>query len=131
MFILLHVNVLAKQARVVSLHCNECNLSFKVKADKMRHDRAIHYQQNFDCKICKKTFNRVQNLERHMKFCNEIFQGETKCTMCNVKFRNTSIYNGISVQDTTSVENLYTFALFVNLNFALQRVSEIMCRGII
>ena len=37
MFILLHVNVLAKQARVVSLHCNEYNLSFKVKADRMRH----------------------------------------------------------------------------------------------
>ena len=67
MFILVHVTRKAfeessKPVRVVNLQCKECDLSFRVKAEKMGHDRAIHYKEEFICDVCKKTFRGNKTL---------------------------------------------------------------------
>ena len=60
-----------------------------MKAEKMGHDRAIHYKEEFICCECKKTFNRKQNLERHMKFFHESSNDEKiKCSDCSMTFQN-------------------------------------------
>ena len=91
MYVMQHTEKLYafKPSRKVQFKCDECNLTFKKAADKMRHDKAIHYEETNTCVLCSKVFNRRDNFERHCRVVHEDDnQGELKCNICKSIFSN-------------------------------------------
>ena len=46
--------------------CSFCPATFKSNTDVKRHDRIHTGEKPFSCSVCKKTFNRKGNMEKHM-----------------------------------------------------------------
>jgi len=57
--------------------CTECNKEFKQKCHLLRHQRTVHSNRIFTCENCQHTFNRIENLQRHLLTCIKPIATET------------------------------------------------------
>jgi len=72
------------------LKCTECDLVFKNKSDKLRHDKSIHSGKKLECEFCTKVFkcNRKDNLDRHIrsKHGGDVSKSLVNCNDCKMSF---------------------------------------------
>ena len=54
---------------IEELKCDQCNLKFKSKFNRSRHMKTLHESDVHICEICSVSFNRYDNLKRHIKYC--------------------------------------------------------------
>ena len=52
---------------MMDIKCILCEKTFKWRSAARLHERTIHGNSQYDCSICKKVFNRMDNYRRHMK----------------------------------------------------------------
>ena len=56
-----------KSSAANPLTCGQCNMSFRRKQDKRRHEEAIHGDRSFPCPFCRQNFNRSDNRINHIR----------------------------------------------------------------
>ena len=82
------VFIVEKPLREKQVECKECDLTFKNTADKLRHDKAKHYEDKIICHLCSKVFNRKDNYERHVIQVHGGKEKELRCSDCLTEFSN-------------------------------------------
>jgi KRAB domain-containing zinc finger protein len=66
--------------------CDKCNFTSKRKDSLKAHDELVHVKARpFPCPICKKTFKRASNVQRHQSVHKSV--RDFKCTDCGTLFK--------------------------------------------
>ncbi|XP_008551241.1 zinc finger and BTB domain-containing protein 17 isoform X1 [Microplitis demolitor] len=75
--------------------CDICNKSFMTPTDLMVHKKNHDPDKKFDCEVCGREFNRLNNLQRHMMVHQQVrekaAQGQSQeilsCDVCGITYK--------------------------------------------
>ena len=70
--------------------CYQCSNYFSSSLNLNRHIDSVHYFETFVCKKCGESYNRKDNLRRHMKSHKK---NKFPCNICGKQFTRTDILN--------------------------------------
>ncbi|XP_074094154.1 uncharacterized protein LOC141524278 isoform X2 [Cotesia typhae] len=71
--------------------CDICNKTFMTPTDLMVHKKNHDPDKKFDCEVCGREFNRLNNLQRHMMVHQQQQQGQSQeilsCDVCGITYK--------------------------------------------
>ena len=94
-FLFQHIDTdtLQKESCVAPFSCDNCQTSFKRKADLKRHEVAQHFGSRYKCTTCGQNFPRYDNLLQHLGIVHDkVVKNSFQCEKCNELFPKKSSY---------------------------------------
>ena len=70
----------------LNYQCDKCDNQFKTKSDLRRHERALHFLEEFQCSKCELKFSRKDNMETHIRTAHSDQDSMFECKVCDLTF---------------------------------------------